>query len=308
MALCIVFMFAVLFALLSAIGYLAGAGTPLFYAMLAFILVGFQFMIGPKMVERSMGVKYVSPSEHLRLHSIVDELSHKSGMKKPKVGISSIPIPNAFAFGRAKRDARVCVTKDLLNRLNDDELKAVLGHEISHIQHRDVVVITALSVMPMICYYVFYSFLFSGTGQRREDASAAMIIALVAFFVYLLTNLTVLYASRIREYYADKGSAELTGKPYNLASALYKIVSSTRIDKDSLKSIEGMKAFFATDPSRALKEVSDLRRADMNMDGHLDAYEVQLFAKEAKIGTIDRILEIFSTHPNVVKRISRLSS
>lgn len=112
-------------------------------------------------------------------------------------------------------------------------------------------VITALSVIPMICYFVFYSFLFSGM-KRRRDASAAMIIALVAFFAYLLTNLIVLYASRIREYYADQGSAELTGKPYTLASTLYKIVSSTRIDKDSLKSIEGMKAFFATDPSRAL--------------------------------------------------------
>lgn len=155
MALCIVFMFAVLFALLSAIGYLAGAGTPLFYALFAFILVGFQFMIGPKMVERFMGVKYVSPSEHPRLHSIVDELSYQSRMKKPKVGVSSVPIPNAFAFGRTKRDARVCMTKDLLNRLNDDELRAVLGHELSHIQHRDVVVITALSVIPMICYYVF---------------------------------------------------------------------------------------------------------------------------------------------------------
>jgi len=83
----------------------------------------------------------------------------------------------------------VCVTKDHLNRLND-EFKAVLGHELSHIQHRDVAVITALSVIPMICYFVFYSFLFSGTGQRR-DASAALIIALVAFFAYLLTNLTV---------------------------------------------------------------------------------------------------------------------
>lgn len=118
MALCIVFMCAALFALLSAIGYLAGAGTPIFYALFAFILVGFQFIIGPKMVERFMGVKYVSPSENPRLHAIVDELSYESRMKKPK-GVSSVPIPNAFAFGRTKRDVRVCVTKDLLNRLND---------------------------------------------------------------------------------------------------------------------------------------------------------------------------------------------
>lgn len=307
MALCVVFMCAVIFALLSAIGYLAGAGTPIFYAIFAFIIVGFQFMIGPKMVERFIKVKYVSPADNPRLHSIVDELSYKAGMKKPKVAISPVPIPNAFAFGKTKRDARVCVTNELLDRLDDDELRAVLGHELSHIRHRDFVVITALSVIPLICYFVFYSFLFSGMGRRR-DASAAMAIALVALVVYLITNLTVLYASRIREYYADKGSAELTGKPYTLASALYKIVSSTRVDKERLKSIEGMKAFFATDPSRALKEVSDLRRADMNMDGHLDAYEVQLFAKEAKISTIDRIMELFSTHPNVVKRISRLSS
>ncbi len=239
MALCVIFMCAVIFALLSAIGYLAGAGTPIFYTMFAFIIVGFQFMIGPKMVERFMRVKYVSPADHPRLHSIVDELSHKAGMKKPKVGISSVPIPNAFAFGKTKRDARVCVTSELLSRLNDDELRAVLGHEISHIRHRDIVVITALSVIHMVSYFVvsyfvFYSFLFSGMGRRR-DASASMAIALVAFVVYLITNLTVLYASRIREYYADKGSAELTGKPYTLASTLYKIVSSTRVDKEKLE-------------------------------------------------------------------------
>ena len=107
------------------------------------------------------------PSDHPRLYSIVDELSRKAGMEKPKIGISSVPIPNAFAFGKKKRDSRICVTSELLDRLNDDELRAVLGHEISHIRHRDVVVITALSVIPLICYFVFYSFLFSGMGEEE---------------------------------------------------------------------------------------------------------------------------------------------
>lgn len=308
MMFCVAVMCAILFALFSVIGLLTGVGaTPIFYAILALVIVGFQFMIGPKMVERFMNVRYVSPSEQPRLHAMIDDLATKAKIPKPKVGISPIPIPNAFAFGKTKRDARVCVTKKLMSRLNEDELRAVLAHELSHIRHRDVVVITTLSVVPMICYFVFYSFLFSSMGRRR-DASAAMAIALVAFVVYLITNLLVLYASRIREYYADRGSAELTGKPYTLASALYKIVCSTRIDKERLKSIEGMKAFFATDPSRARKEVTELRKADLDMDGHLDVYEVEVFAKGAKISTIDGIMELFSTHPNVVKRISRLSS
>ncbi|MDI6903789.1 MAG: zinc metalloprotease HtpX [Methanocellales archaeon] len=308
MMFCVAVMCAVLFALFSVIGLLTGVGaTPIFYAILALVIVGFQFMIGPKMVERFMNVRYVSPSEQPRLHAIIDDLATKAKIPKPKVGISPIPIPNAFAFGKTKRDARVCVTKELMSRLNEDELRAVLAHELSHIRHRDVVVITTLSVVPMICYFVFYSFLFSSMGRRR-GASAAMAIALVAFVVYLITNLLVLYASRIREYYADRGSAELTGKPYTLASALYKIVCSTRIDKEILKSIEGMKAFFATDPSKARKEVTELRKADLDMDGHLDAYEVEVLAKGAKISTIDGIMELFSTHPNVVKRISRLSS
>jgi len=308
MMFCVAVMCAILFALFSVIGLLTGVGaTPIFYAILALVIVGFQFMIGPKMVERFMNVRYVSPSEQPRLHAIIDDLATKAKIPKPKVGISLIPIPNAFAFGKTKRDARVCVTKELMSRLNEGELRAVLAHELSHIRHRDVVVITTLSVIPMICYFVFYSFLFSSMGRRR-DTSAAMAIALVAFVVYLITNLLVLYASRIREYYADRGSAELTGKPYTLASALYKIVCSTRIDKERLKSIEGMKAFFATDPSRARKEVTELRKADLDMDGHLDAYEMEVFAKGVKISTIDGIMELFSTHPNVVKRISRLSS
>ena len=125
----------------------------------------------------------------------------------------------AFDFGRSKKDGRVCVTEALLQRLNREELEAVLAHEVSHLRHRDMVVITMLSVIPLICYFTFWTFLF---GRGRQGTGS--LIAIVAFALYLVTNLIVLYVSRIREYYADQGGAELTGKSHALASALYRIL------------------------------------------------------------------------------------
>jgi heat shock protein HtpX len=119
----------------------------------------------------------------------------------------------------------------------------------------------------------------------------------------------VLYASRVREYYADQGSVELTNDAPALASALYRITcSSATVNRKTLKQVEGMKAFFASDPSRARKDLTDLRQADLNMDGHLDKYEVEFFAKESTIRGADRIMELFSSHPNIVKRIKRLQA
>lgn len=304
MSLCIMLMFAILYALLVLVMTVTRIGTPILFAFLAFGMVLIQFLVGPKIVEWSMRVKYVSESEAPKLHSMINDLSMRANIPKPKIGISEIPIPNAFAFGKSKRDGRVCVTRMLLDRLNEKELRAVLAHEISHIKHKDIVVITMLSVIPMICYFMFWSFLFSGRGRRSGGTVA---IAFAAFFVYLITNLLVLYASRIREYYADQGGTELTNEPHMLASALYRIsCGSATIDKRTLKQVEGMKAFFASDPSRARKDLTDLRQADLNMDGHLDKYEVEAFAKESKVRSADRIMEMFSSHPNIVKRIKRL--
>jgi len=307
-------MFAILYGILVGIGYLVGLAGFSFYLLIIGVAAGFvllQWAIGPKIVEWSMRVKYVSEQEQPRLHQMVAELAQKAGLpNKPKVGISQLPIPNAFAFGRTKRGARVCVTKGILDILSEDELKAVLGHEISHINHRDVAVITILSVIPMICYMLYITFLWGGMGRRDRNSGAGLAIGLLALAMYFITNLLVMYGSRIREYYADQGSAELGSQPHHLATALYKLtLSSAKIPKRALKQSEGMKAFFINDPSQAYNQVRDLKDIDLDMSGTIDQNELlMLSGKQIKLRAGDRLLEVMSTHPNVVKRIKHLAS
>jgi heat shock protein HtpX len=313
MGLTVLLLFAVIYALFAVVATVAGAGTPLVYAVLAFGLVSVQFLIGPKVVELTMRIRYVSEAEQPELHRIVSDLAMKAGIPKPRVGISEIQIPNAFAFGTSKRNARVCVTRRLLEMLSRNELEAVLGHELSHIKHRDMVVITALSVIPMICYFIYFSFFWSGIfggGRSREGTLPTMAIALLAFVVYFISNLIVLYASRIREYYADAGSAELTQKPHELASALYKMVyGSARPGTEKIaKELGSMRAFFAADPMTARGDVRDLSAADLNRDGKIDAYELKMFAERAQVSRAERLMELFSTHPNPVVRVKRLGT
>jgi len=307
-------MFAILYGILIAIGYYLQMTGLSFYILIIGVAVGFvllQYAIGPKIVEWSMRVKYVSEQEYPKLHQMVARLAEKAGLpNKPKVGISQLPIPNAFAFGRTKRSARVCVTRKLLDVLTDDEVEAVLGHEISHVKHRDVAVITILSVIPMICYMIYISFVWGGMGRRDRESGGAIIIGLLALAVYFLTNLLVMYGSRIREYYADKGSSELGNQPHHLATALYKItLNSAKMTRQSLKQTEGMKAFFINDPSRAMNEVRELKDIDLDMSGTIDQNELMILStKTVHLKTGDRLLEILSTHPNVVKRIKHLAT
>ncbi|MDI6811665.1 MAG: M48 family metalloprotease, partial [archaeon] len=114
MGLCVVLLFAVIYALLAVIATFVGVGTPIIYAVIAFVVVAIQFFLGPKIVELTMRIRYVSEGEQPELHRMVSELAMKAGIPKPRVGISEIPIPNAFAFGTSKRTARVCVTRRLM--------------------------------------------------------------------------------------------------------------------------------------------------------------------------------------------------
>ncbi|MGZ7043408.1 MAG: zinc metalloprotease HtpX [Methanobacterium sp.] len=301
-----ILLFGLLYAIITAIAYYFGFRGPFAFAIFAFVIIFIQYLIGPKMVEATMRVRYVSEAEAPRLHQIVEDLAVKADIPKPRIGISETGVPNAFAFGKSKGDGRICVTRGILNLLNEQELKAVLGHEMSHINHSDMIVMTLISVVPLICYYIFISTLFSDGGNREGGAAIIGIGALVAYFI---GNLIVLFVSRIREYYADEGSVELGNQPNYLASALYKLVyGSATANKDELKEVEGLKAFFVNDISDAGNEIDDLKSMDLDMDGSISESELaQIKYTKTRVGTGAKIMEIFSTHPNMVKRIKRLA-
>ncbi|MBE0520811.1 MAG: M48 family metalloprotease [Candidatus Methanoperedenaceae archaeon] len=276
-----------------------------FYGVLASFMMFIQYMIGPKMVEWSMHVKYVDEKEAPALHRMVGELARDARIPKPRIGVARTHIPNAFAFGRWAKDGRVCVTEGIMQLLDEKELRAVLAHEISHLKNRDVAVITMISVIPMICWFLAWSFMFSGGRDRGNN----VLIGIAAFVLYFITNMMVLYVSRIREYYADEGAVKLGSSPHHLASALYKLVyGSARIPRDTLKQAEGMKAFFVSDPSRASNEIRELSQIDLDNSGTIDMNELMaLRTKPVNISSADKFMEMMSTHPNMLKRIQRLS-
>lgn len=302
-------LFAIIYSLVVVIGKgFLHAGGFSFYLVIALVMMLIQYMLGPKLVEWSMHVKYIKRTENPRLFQMVESLSMRAGIPMPKIGIAQIDIPNAFAFGRSLKDGRVCVTAGIMKLLDDEELKAVLGHELSHLKNRDVLTITLLSVIPMVMYHIAWQFLFY--GRRRDNRGGnTVLIGLAAFIFYFITNLLVLYASRIREYFADRGSVLLGNQPKALASSLYKLAyGSARLNQEALKQTEGLKAFFINDPSRGRKEVLELSQLDLDKSGTIDSSELDLLKKSnIRLNLGDRMMELLSTHPNMLKRIKKLS-
>lgn len=308
MYLLLTLLFGIIYALLVGIGAYLGFGDFYFYLFISLLMMGIQYMIGPKIVEWSMHVKYLKRQDNPELFEVVEDLSRRANIPVPKIGVAEIDLPNAFAFGRSIRDGRVCVTRGIMKILNKDELKAVLGHELSHLKNRDVLTITLLSVIPMIMYRIAWQFLFF--RRRDERGSNTIFIGMAAFLFYFITNLLVLYASRIREYFADRGSIDLGSSPQAMATSLYKLAyGAAKTSPESLKEVEGLKAFFVNDPSRGLSEIRSLSQLDLNKDGTIDSEELrQLQNKNVKLGFGDKLFELMSTHPNMLKRIKQLGS
>lgn len=303
-------LFGIVYMIVTVIGTRMGVTNFYFYLVISLGFMVAQYLIGPKLVEWSMRVEYVDQAQYPQLHRMVSDLAQRAGIPKPKVGIARVALPNAFAFGRGPSDGRVCVTEGILNLLDENEMRAVLGHELTHLKNRDVLTITILSVIPMILYRIAWQFMFFGGNRDRDRGGAnTALIGLAAFLFYFITNLLVLYASRIREYFADRGSVELGNNPAHLASALYKLVyGSARISKDSLRDVEGLKAFFINDPSQARNEIRELSSLDLDHSGTIDPNELQILQnKTIHLSFGDRLMEVLSTHPNMLKRIKQLS-
>jgi len=282
--------------------------------LLPFIVVIFnivQWLIAPYLIDAMYRVKEVKSSEDPALHEIVERLSKKSRIKTPKLMKAKMSIPNAFAYGSPIAGSRVAVTTGLLETLETEEVEAVIGHELGHLKHRDVQVMMFVSILPAIFYFIGYSMLLSSMFSRRDsrDSGGAAVIGIISIFIYWILTLFTLYLSRIREYFADRHSASIVEDgPRKLSEGLAKIVNSTNNMKKRRRNTRdtngsnSFKALFISDPDRSEIDSAALRQLGGGMGDRKLVEEVL----RRKVTSFDRIMEVFSTHPNIVKRLRAL--
>ncbi|MFJ2114127.1 MULTISPECIES: zinc metalloprotease HtpX [unclassified Streptomyces] len=216
-----------------------------------------QFWFSDRIAAFSMGAREVTPEEAPELHGAIDRICALADMPKPKVAIAHSDLPNAFATGRSERTALVCATTGLLRRLEPEELEGVLAHEMSHVAHRDVAVMTIASFLGVLAGLITRVALWSGLSRNRDSSPvgiALMLIPLVSAVVYAVGFLLTRLLSRYRELSADRAAALLTGRPSALASALTKVSGQmSRIPTEDLRKAEPYNAFFFV-PAFASKE------------------------------------------------------
>lgn len=261
----------------------------MFISVLAYIGLGFfpimiisgsmillQWFFSDRIVLWSTGAKIITREQFPLLHTLIEKITLRNNLPKPKIAVIPNKIPNAFATGKGPNSSVVAVTTGLLDILTADELEGVLAHELTHVKNRDVLVITLASLFSTIAWQIMqfgYFGSFYGGGYRdRNNGNAIYIIILVALITWVISFFIIRAISRYREYSADRGSAQMTGKPAKLASALLKISGMMdKIPNRDLRQVEGYNAFFII-PAYSKSSLSNL----------------------------------FSTHPPVEERVQRL--
>ncbi len=282
--------------------FMTGLGLVVLYAVLMIVLIRLgvgvgavvaigavmlfcQYYFSDKIAMFSMHAKEVTPDQEPRLHEIVDRLCLMANMKKPRVGVAEMDIPNAFATGRSPSHAVVCATRGIMARLNDEELEAVLAHELSHVAHRDVAVMTIASGVGMLAGLLsrmaMWGAMLGGGNNRGGNNNNGggnivlleMATMLISMVVYVVAFLLTMALSRYRELAADRSGAILIGKPSVLASALVHVTGDMgRIPRTDLRKAESMNSFF--------------------------------FAPALSGGSA---ASLFSTHPSLEKRLDQLA-
>lgn len=256
----------------------AGFAWPIVVVLAAALAWG-QWYFSDRLALRAMRGRVVTPEQAPDLHATVDRLCALADMPKPQVAIADSDIPNAFATGRSPQRSVVCVTTGLMRRVEPPELEAVLSHELSHVAHRDVAVMTVASFVAVLAGLLMRSMMWGGLigrGGRRDQNTALMFLAImvVSVVVYFVSYLLIRALSRYRELSADRTAAMLTGSPSALASALVKISGEMgRIPTRDLRQAEAYNAFFI----------------------------IPAFTKGFDFSTL------FSTHPPLERRLDQLS-
>jgi heat shock protein HtpX len=269
------FLLGLLYVALMAVVFWATNGSWLLAVLIAGGGLWAQWYFSDSIALAGMGAREVSPAQAPQLHALVDRLCALADMPKPRVAVAHTELPNAFATGRSPDRAVVCVTTGLLRRLDETELEGVLSHELSHVAHRDVTVMTVASFVGVLAGVLTRMALWTGGGRRDNNSALVFLVVLVvSIVVYALSFILIRTLSRYRELAADRAGAYLTGAPSSLASALVKISGEMgRI------------------PTRDLREV--------------EAYNAFFFAPALSSGL--SLSSLFSTHPPLQKRLDQLA-
>jgi heat shock protein HtpX len=268
------FLLGLIYAVLVAVLIAAGTGA-VTVAIIAGALFLFQYFTSDKIALASLGAHVVSPQQAPELHAMIERLCITANLPKPRVAIAQTAMPNAFAVGRSPSTATVCATTGLLELLSPAELEAVLAHELTHVQNRDVLVMTIASFFASVASFIVQmGFWFGGMfGDDDDNGPGFIVVILVSAVVYMISFVLLQALSRYREFAADRGSAIITGRPSALISALYKISG-------------GMQRI----PTR------DLRAAN----SELAAFYI--FPPKAK----QTLASVFATHPSLEVRVAAL--
>jgi heat shock protein HtpX len=257
------FLLGLVYAVLIGVLVAAGAGA-VTIAVIAGLLFLVQFFTSDKIALLSMGAREVTPAEEPRLHAIIDRLCVQANLPKPRVAVAQTAMPNAFAVGRSPKKATVCATTGILQLLNDAELEAVLAHELTHVQNRDVMVMTIASFFASVAAFIvqmgfWFGGAFGGDGENNDSGPAFIVVILVSALVYVISWLLLQALSRYREFAADRGSAIITGRPSALISALMKISGNMQqIPQQDLRAASGELAAFYIFPPKAKQTVASL--------------------------------------------------
>ena len=248
--------------------------------IVASVMILLQWYFSDKIVLWSSGAKIVTRDQYPRLHDVIERIIARNNLPKPKIAVINTRMPNAFATGKGKRSSVVAVTTGLLDLLDTEELEGVIAHELTHIRNRDVLVLTLASLFSTVAWYLMQFGFYSGGmgygygygGRDRNNAGGLAIVVIVAMLTWIISFLVIRAISRYREFAADRGSAQMTGKPVKLANALMKISGNmNRMPTKDLRQAEGLNAFFIIPAASG-----------------------------------STIVNLFSTHPPVEKRIEKL--
>ena len=237
---------------LSVLAYIGLGILPI--TVIALIMIMAQWYFSDKIVMWSAGAKVVTREQFPELHNLVERIVARNNLPKPKIAVINSRMPNAFATGKGPKSSVVAVTTGLMDTLNTEELEGVIAHELTHIRNRDVLVLTLASLFSTVAWYLmqfgFYGGLYGGGmgygGNRNSNSGGAMIIVIaVALLTWVVSFLIIRAISRYREFAADRGSAQMTGKPIELANALMKISGTMKnVPTRDLRQEEGLNAFF----------------------------------------------------------------